>query len=178
VKIHRARDSIDDADEDWREAGSLQTGDEVLTAGGKWQQIVSIEQQERSKQVYNFAVEDNHNYFVGQNGTLVHNNYLEIIEHTDDALWGYFKTPVGKVEFMADLAKGADRVTLSGVHVGGLEAGSLMPKQLLKQRELFAREIANWAGVKNVTINPGIRLGGAAARNGLFRTPPPLHFSF
>jgi RHS repeat-associated protein len=74
IRIHKARDSIGDDDGDWRDAGSLKIGDEVLSSVGTWQKIVGVEQKERSEQVYNFAVEDNHNYFVGQNGTLVHNN--------------------------------------------------------------------------------------------------------
>ncbi len=75
VRIHRARDSIGDGDEDqWREAGKLQIGDEVLSASGVWERIAGVEQQTRSEKVYNFAVQDNHNYFVGEQGTLVHNN--------------------------------------------------------------------------------------------------------
>lgn len=73
VRIHRARDSISDDEGEWREAGSLQIGNEVLSASGSWEKVVAIEQQQRNETVYNFAVADNHNYFVGEKGALVHN---------------------------------------------------------------------------------------------------------
>lgn len=73
------RDSLSsDDDGEWKESGSLQIGDEVLSASGEWQRVFSIEQQAKSEQVYNFAVADNHNYFVGNNGVLVHNRYIAL----------------------------------------------------------------------------------------------------
>jgi RHS repeat-associated protein len=74
VRMHKARDSLTgDDDGEWRASGALQVGDEVLSASGQWQKVVSIERQAKNEQVYNFAVEDNHNYFVGGKGQLVHN---------------------------------------------------------------------------------------------------------
>jgi hypothetical protein len=76
VRIHKARDALASGDDgEWKAAASLQIGDKVLSASGEWKRIVNYEQQARDEQVYNFAVEDNHNYFVGQSRILVHNTY-------------------------------------------------------------------------------------------------------
>ncbi len=80
TRVHRARDGLHAANGDegeWIEAGSLQVDDKVRTPSGGWRQIVSVEQEQKSETVYNFAVADNHNYFVGEQGTLVHNSYLD-----------------------------------------------------------------------------------------------------
>ena len=78
VKVHRARDDLGSGDDEgeWQAAGRLQVGDEVLLKSGQWERVLSVNRQARSEQVYNFAVENNHNYFVGRNGALVHNQCM------------------------------------------------------------------------------------------------------
>jgi hypothetical protein len=65
----------------WIKAGNLQVGDFLLTNENKWSKVTAIDASEGQQTVYNFEVEDNHNYYVGIAGVLVHNegpcnNYL------------------------------------------------------------------------------------------------------
>ena len=54
-------------------ASSLQIGDKILSSNGNYYSIIGIEIIESHKEVYNIEVENNHNYFVGDLGILVHN---------------------------------------------------------------------------------------------------------
>ncbi|WP_427885158.1 polymorphic toxin-type HINT domain-containing protein [Kribbella sp. GL6] len=55
------------------ESGDLQPGDKLLQRDGKTAYIGSITQARAAATVYNFSVEDDHNYYVGTAGLLVHN---------------------------------------------------------------------------------------------------------
>lgn len=59
----------------WVEAGSLVDGDYVLDSNGNCQvvQAVKINNYDYPVIVYNFTVENNHTYYVGENEVLVHN---------------------------------------------------------------------------------------------------------
>jgi RHS repeat-associated protein len=57
----------------WVNASSLRVGDALLTKDGKWTKLVQISSLQRRETVYNFEVEENHDYFVGKKGILVHN---------------------------------------------------------------------------------------------------------
>jgi RHS repeat-associated protein len=76
-KTHKARDSLSNGDDDeegeWVEAGELEVGDKVLRSNGKWTRITRIEYEQKQITVYNFEVEGNHSYFVGDVGVLSHN---------------------------------------------------------------------------------------------------------
>jgi RHS repeat-associated protein len=79
VRVHQARDALSDrGDEDdegeWVAAVELRAGDRLLLAGGGGGRVVEVVTESRREVVYNFEVEDNHDYFVGTQGTLVHNN--------------------------------------------------------------------------------------------------------
>jgi hypothetical protein len=59
----------------WVEAGKLSIGDPLTTLGKFDCKVVSLQKLDTSDiQVFNFEVEENHNYFVGEDGVLVHNN--------------------------------------------------------------------------------------------------------
>jgi hypothetical protein len=72
VKMQGARNSLSSEDGEWRKAGELLVGDEVLKADGTWATVENVETRSNDK-VYNFEVSQNHNYFVGEQGLLVHN---------------------------------------------------------------------------------------------------------
>ena len=59
----------------WVEAGALVVGDYVFASDGSWQvvQDTKINDYSRPVTVYNFTVENNHTYYVGESETLVHN---------------------------------------------------------------------------------------------------------
>jgi RHS repeat-associated protein len=77
--VHRARDGLmsgDDEESDegeWVGAGELRVDDKVRLASGRWTRVIGVERRFGGATVYNFEVADNHNYFVGQLGALVHN---------------------------------------------------------------------------------------------------------
>jgi hypothetical protein len=48
-------------------------GDLVQTMQGSWRRVVSITPLPGQETVYNFTVEEDHDYFVGEQGLLVHN---------------------------------------------------------------------------------------------------------
>jgi len=52
-------------------------------ASGEWKPILSIQGVQESATTYNFEVAKNHDYFVGQNGWLVHN---QSVISMDDAI--------------------------------------------------------------------------------------------
>ena len=78
VRTYGARSNLSSDDEansqgEWKAANALEIGDEVLQANGSWSFVESVTVRESGAKVYNFEVSDNHNYFVGEIGTLVHN---------------------------------------------------------------------------------------------------------
>jgi RHS repeat-associated protein len=58
----------------WIVADSMRVGDLVLDLKGEWRKVLSVKTLEGMKTVYNFEVDDNHDYFVGTTGFLVHND--------------------------------------------------------------------------------------------------------
>ena len=61
-----------DSEGEWREVRDLQVGDEIRLASRLWAKILKVEFKGEG-QVYNFEVEGNHNYFVGNSRLLTHN---------------------------------------------------------------------------------------------------------
>ena len=57
----------------WAPATKLRAGDLVLNVKGTWTKVTAISNVDNTQTVYNFEVEDDHDYFVGQTGLLVHN---------------------------------------------------------------------------------------------------------
>ncbi|MCX8525690.1 Hint domain-containing protein [Chryseobacterium formosus] len=58
----------------WVEAGDLRIGDELFGINNQFYQITSLIREARKQKVYNFEVEDNHNYYISDQSILVHNN--------------------------------------------------------------------------------------------------------
>ncbi len=63
------------SDGNWIEAGKLKPGDKILHVDGEYHIITSVETLNYSVDVYNFEVEETHNYFA--EGYLVHNKWVE-----------------------------------------------------------------------------------------------------
>ena len=57
----------------WISAEDLKLNDKVLYTDGKYHKITKISKTELNEFVYNIEVENNHNYYVGKQGILVHN---------------------------------------------------------------------------------------------------------
>jgi len=58
----------------WIEAKNLKKGDELYLKDGSKCVIISIKKYQKEQVVYNFEVEDNHNYYVSEKQILVHND--------------------------------------------------------------------------------------------------------
>ena len=63
----------DAQDGSWLEADQMRVGDRVQSLQGAWRRVVSITPLLGQETVYNFTVDQNHDYFVGETGFLVHN---------------------------------------------------------------------------------------------------------
>jgi hypothetical protein len=59
----------------WTEAKNIKSGDSLIVHGNKLTQVDSVKVTilDKPVKVYNFEVEDTHNYYVGETGVLVHN---------------------------------------------------------------------------------------------------------
>jgi Pretoxin HINT domain/A nuclease family of the HNH/ENDO VII superfamily with conserved AHH len=68
----RARHGDDPVDT-WVDSGKLNVGDLLETEDGSWRRITAINSLPGEQTVYNFTVDKDHDYFVGQTGFLVHN---------------------------------------------------------------------------------------------------------
>mgnify|MGYP000388758511 CR=1 FL=1 len=86
---------------DWRLAGELEVGEQILTKDGEATVISSVKK-EGSETVYNLEVKELHNFLVGELGVVVHNacNKALIKKYLDDA------------GDLADLPDGAQKSTL------------------------------------------------------------------
>jgi RHS repeat-associated protein len=73
IKARGSLSANEDKEGEWKTAEFLKVGDKILNLDGKWTRILEIERETKSTLVYNFEVEDNHNYFVGEVGFLSHN---------------------------------------------------------------------------------------------------------
>jgi hypothetical protein len=68
-------------DRGWVESGNLKVGDKLLQRDGKTAVIASITRTTKTTTVYNFAVANDHNYYVGSSSLLVHNCPPETLYH-------------------------------------------------------------------------------------------------
>ncbi|WP_284464133.1 Hint domain-containing protein [Chryseobacterium sp.] len=66
--------------DEWIEAGSLKAGDLLHLKGGDYTTVISVEVLPHYEKVYNFDIEDNENYYVTEDGILVHNGRYRAID--------------------------------------------------------------------------------------------------
>ncbi|TGM98339.1 TIGR04388 family protein [Leptospira yasudae] len=70
---YKSETSPTKANSEWVDAKDLKVGDLTFTKDGRVLEIGFIHTEERDEKVYNFTVESDHDYFVGEVGILVHN---------------------------------------------------------------------------------------------------------
>ncbi|MCZ8238882.1 MAG: polymorphic toxin-type HINT domain-containing protein [Leptospiraceae bacterium] len=93
----------------WVEARDLKSGDRVLLSNGKEVAISGIRSYNvEATKVYNFEVADNHTYFVGEDGVLVHNYELS-----------YFKNEKGYALTVRDYVNPLFTISPEAVKIGG-----------------------------------------------------------
>jgi hypothetical protein len=94
----------------WIVADSMRAGDLVLDLKGEWHKVVSVKPLEGLQTVYNFEVDDNHDYFVGTTGFLVHNSICDL---------ALGKTQ-GLTEFAENTLQGAETFNNPGMDIQNL----------------------------------------------------------
>ncbi len=58
----------------WMRAEDLKSGDKVLLTNGQALRIAEIHATKKDQTVFNFSVDELHNYYVGEEGVLAHND--------------------------------------------------------------------------------------------------------
>lgn len=84
----------------WISAASLQAGDEILSITGERTCVdsVTVSTSEAPVTVYNFTVENDHTYFVGENSVLVHNTCTTLNGQRNKAVKDAWKNEVKAVK--------------------------------------------------------------------------------
>jgi RHS repeat-associated protein len=112
-----------EGDGQWVAAGELRAGDRVLRPGGHWVEVIKVEGENRDVAVYNFEVEDNHDYFVGTHGVLVHNGDCALASIAEKVTATFSKVGVCE-SCAATLARAFQKAGYSGEVI---EARSVVP---------------------------------------------------
>ena len=98
----------------WIEARYLQIGDILITSEGKEIEIKNIETVKHEgnelKEVYNIEVNNNHNYFVGENKVLVHNSSFGVVSNPYEAIIG--SSDPGTLQYILNKVKTGETITL------------------------------------------------------------------
>ncbi len=73
-------------DGDWELAGKLEIGEEVLTKSGV-ATVVGSKKKEGTERVYNLEVKEMHNFLVGDDGIVVHNNCVNTLYNLHNSMF-------------------------------------------------------------------------------------------
>jgi len=103
--------------DEWIEAGNLKAGDLLHLKGGDYTTIISIETLPHYQKVYNFDIEDNENYYVTEDGILVHNGCLF---NNDGSLKTINQSLDGSVHPVTGVPFKASEVIVDGQKVNGV----------------------------------------------------------
>ena len=131
-------------------AEDLHPGDSVLTVDGDWAAVSSVDLIDSAATVYNFEVEGQHNYFIGEEGYLVHNdcNMLEITGKVAQSQNSLAASVLNKLpDYFRNLnttsISGAARRTLNA-HIAGLAEDDLL--KFLDDFALSGGDLQKFAG--------------------------------
>jgi hypothetical protein len=72
----------------WTETDLLKPNDQVAAKDGQWLNVTSLQQKQEKSTAYNFEVDTDHTYFVGQNQAWVHNDYTDVARALQKKLGG------------------------------------------------------------------------------------------
>lgn len=149
--------------DEWIEAGSLKAGDLLHLKGGDYTTVISVEVLPHYEKVYNFDIEDNENYYVTEDGILVHNGYgakdgdlleSDIAKALDDAEISYIpgqkfgpNGSIGEIDFQ-----------LENFHIEATVQNGGKLKQILKH---INNEILNPNGKPVILMGPNYRNSAA-----------------
>ncbi len=119
------------------EAEALSVGDTLTAADGSTEVIINTFVKDTTLKVYNFTVEDNHNYYVGNSGLLVHNDcFLDRIKNSPGLVAAIDELPSGlKGKFIEDFFEAGDDV----LEVLKRESGCVRAWEKLANRDQWVR---------------------------------------
>jgi hypothetical protein len=107
VKRGDAKDGAHDGN--WLEAAKMQPGDLLLTVQGRWVKVLSITPL-GEQTVYNFTVDEDHDYYVGTSGLLVHKagacNWRQAEESLNETYGGEQQVSMDTTQGAGGLAQG------------------------------------------------------------------------
>lgn len=83
--------------DEWIEARALQAGDLLHLKGGDYTTVISVETLPHYEKVFNFDIEGNENYYVTEDGILVHNGYGSTADDLNGDPPGTFRDKNGKL---------------------------------------------------------------------------------
>jgi hypothetical protein len=119
-------------------AGNLHVGDSVLTLNNEYKYIEGLELIDTTVTVYNFEVENNHNYFIGEQGILVHNDCKMLyLSDVFKNLSATKKANLARYQSVVMNFEGAERIALNR------ELAKLDNTQIVSFLDDFASDAAN-----------------------------------
>ncbi|WP_343680070.1 polymorphic toxin-type HINT domain-containing protein [Chryseobacterium arthrosphaerae] len=155
----------------WVEAKDLTQGMLLTTLDGKNSHVESINFLDEKVKVYNFEVEDNHNYYVSEKGFLVHNDC-----HFTNELLGY----VGKYTQVFDGSVNMGWLTgdIMEVQVSGIVRANSAPKNaVFKALTEGAESMARKYGMSEVRIQFNMVMNQNLKHNSLWAREYGYFFS-
>jgi dipeptidyl aminopeptidase/acylaminoacyl peptidase len=154
----------------WIEARHLKAGDKVLLSSGKEVAISGTRSYNvEATKVYNFEVADNHTYFVGEDGVLVHNyevsrlrkdNGYIVSESNYNGITGFLRSKfnrlfLGKVGVDLEDADRATILLIQKVHPDSISVNGSLNVKVLKRSNLIKKLDTLHYGV----VLPSLKLG-------------------
>jgi RHS repeat-associated protein len=156
----------------WIRVDELHSGLDVLRPDGAWVRVIKLQRVRGKFTVYNFEVADNHDYFVGKQGILVHNaNYGTPVQAGDSGAYGDLTGTKGDgltPHHMPQAARGLTSYEEGGAlvmphseHVqtrtyGGRGSATLAAEQGLDFRTTLARDIKDVRKIAGSKYNKGL----------------------
>ncbi len=149
---------------EWVEAMSLEVGDTLQTLSGVYTTISGIENFPKHQKVYNFDIADNENYYVTEDGLLVHNGYgssdgFKLEEDIQNALDKADIPNNRGLKYFDDNGRQVGEIDLQ-TEDWIIEA-TVSSKGKLKQIKKYFSELLNPDGKKVVLIGPNYINRGA-----------------
>lgn len=136
-------------------ADSIKTGMQLLTFTGALLSVIHHENLDTTVQVYNFEVAQYHNYFVGEEGMLVHNSCrLRAAGVTEADLATAFPNHAGEVVRMRDkLHELLGHQKLDGPLYDFFRNGNLPPDPAITQRRLQCMAALKYGGQQQIVAS-------------------------
>jgi hypothetical protein len=72
----------------WTETDLLKPNDQIAAKDGQWLNVTSLQQKQEKSTAYNFEVDTDHTYFVGNSQALVHNDCTDVARDLQKKLGG------------------------------------------------------------------------------------------